>query len=55
MVKCTLWEGFAQRMQTFLDAQATTVPVVVLIHQARVNKFLSKLIFFRLHFNSATL
>lgn len=40
MIKLTLWEGFAQRMQAYLDAKEPTIPVVVIIQQCRLTKYL---------------
>lgn len=49
MVKCTLWEGFAQRMHSYLEANDAAVPVVIILQQCRLSKYLG-IVFISLFF-----
>ncbi|WJX89020.1 hypothetical protein P8452_71046 [Trifolium repens] len=39
-VHCTLWDDFAERMQRFLDGHDSSLPVVIILQQCKLKKFL---------------
>jgi hypothetical protein len=41
-VHCTLWDDFAERMQRFLDGHDSSLPVVIILQQCKLKKFLGK-------------
>ncbi|KAK2428443.1 replication protein A 70 kDa DNA-binding subunit [Trifolium repens] len=39
-VHCTLWDEFAERMHRFLDGHDSSMPVVIILQQCKLKKFL---------------
>jgi hypothetical protein len=41
-VHCTLWDEFTERMHRFLDGHDSSLPVVIILQQCKLKKFLGK-------------